>query len=343
MYAETYPLALPRLLLGAERLASLESMAKVFASSDARAEKDVALSRIAAHDPSLLLELVEGPETTWIGESQRRPSYLLQALERDWPMTVDVVLRAGLGVDQAQEFGNKPLISLRGCRVVELPSNNLPSSAMLSSALAHGYPADSKILRPIAGRFDTEPDHSLLYEYTCALQMATGALDDDALLGMIRSVRSLIEAGANEFDPIKHGSNFAAVLCTSRFLTDKTSPEVFEATVQLLALARSRGASIDRRCSDDAGTVLVSALCSNKTRMAVALIEMGCDQDCSVVKHSSDVSPGASMTLSELATWRVGPDGCAAVLAAVMRRQIAVASSNSPAEAPRSVRKRMAV
>ena len=123
-------------------------------------------------------------------------------------------------------------------------------------------------------------------------------------------------------------------------VNETTSDELFEATVELVQFARSKGASIDRRFSGDQGSVLASALLSNKTRMAVALIEMGCDQDCSVVKHPFD----APMTLSELATWKVGTDGCASVLAAVMRRQIALASTaTTPTLAVGRARRRLAV
>lgn len=345
MHAAPPILALPCVLAGAARTAALSEMEATLDSDWTRTEKDAALARLGTADPSLFLELVTGSESTWVGDSPSRPSYLLQALERDWPLTVAVALDAGIRTDQAGEFGDRPLISLRGSNVAELPSNKLPSLAMLTVALDRGYPVGSTILRPSAGRFDVDPDRSLLYEYTVALQMATASRGEDVILEMVGSVRALIEAGANEFDPItgpgNQGSNFAALVSSARYLTESTSDKLFEATVDLVRLAHSKGASIDRRASgDDVGSVLASTLLSSKARMAVALIEMGCDQDCSVVKHSFD-SP---MTLSELATWKVGTDGCASVLAAVMRRQIAMASINTtPTPADGRARRRMTV
>jgi len=316
----TRELGLPRIVLGSARKRHLANIRELIRAHFHRASKDEQLAAMARLDPSLMLEMYYDHP------------YLEEALNQDLSLTASVVLDAGIRVNQNELFGHIPLLSLR------TGEKKMPSLKMLTMALEHGYDANSRLVLPSS--YSESKSESLLQRYTCSLNLQTGNVQETIIRDLIRSVRVLIQHGANEFDPItgpgKEGAGFLAILCTGRYLNDdtfKSYPSLIDETVELMHFAVSHGASIDYNNSSGNGTLLTTTIKFQRTMMATELIGLGCSQQCTQTH-----APFAPMPLVDLARAELGGVGCSKIIEAVMRRRIKIeaavldtklASSNS--------------
>lgn len=303
--------------------------------------KDFAgVAAIARQDPSLLIEPIPSQhpivpphhDEMWEREASKHTRWLNKAVGWESPAFVDAVkavVEAGVHPEDKAAFVGGVLLDAYRWR-------NDPG--LLAFALQHGASPDLPPQFPGEGRRSVI--RQVLVELKCNLVRASFDSHRDYVAGLIKSANMLLDAGAQLIDhegeqrvPPKHPFHSGISLVAEHWY-ESSAPWVLEPLHALVRRLHAHGAKLDLLCGYENAPLVVFAIRNRSLPLALQLVEMGAKvDDASICRPAGQAGEKVLSVLDETEK-ALGLKARAQMVDALMRRQLATASSADAANDP---------
>lgn len=299
------------------------------------------LQQLVLRDPSLFFQPLPRTESPsgkqvakWDSDWQRYGCWLAKACGPDAATqhhhVVQLALEAGAHPDDKVLFGGDVLLSRHRWR-------NEPK--LLALALRHGASPD------MPAQFEGEGVRSVVRQVLVELKSSLSRADVEEwgarVKGLIEAANMLLDAGAKIVDlpAVAPGGGqhpFASGLSIlSERWFQETSPWVLAPMQALVRRLHGAGAALDVLCGYRQVPLVVFAVRNSNMPLALQLIELGAATSDTVLRRSAGPQSDEVLSLADEAEKWLGPEARAQVIAAVIRRCIAVptaASTSAPSD-----------